>query len=145
MSSTHKSSPRPADIQVTAGNYEAEDLRYNTTWRKLKEVKEVSTKVAEKSFELLIPFLEEWKDMNPGSIVEWHVDDRKHIQHLYVCPEYTDQLVTHDHPLILVDVAHLKSCYKGTILIYSGLTGNHQSNVVSVERGDTIEGHAQIV
>ena len=48
----------------------------DTTWRKLKEVKEVSMKVVEESFELLILFLEEWKAMNPRSIIEWHVDDR---------------------------------------------------------------------
>ena len=40
-SSTHISSPKPADIQITAGNYEAEDLTHRTSWRKCQEVKEV--------------------------------------------------------------------------------------------------------
>ena len=48
--STHKSSPKPADIQITAGNYEGEDFTYITSWRKCQEVKEVSTKLAEKMF-----------------------------------------------------------------------------------------------
>ena len=39
------------------------------------EVKEVSTKVAEKAFELVIPFLEEWKENNPQSTAEWVVDN----------------------------------------------------------------------
>ena len=56
---TCKSSPKPADIQITAGNYEGEVLAYNTSWRKCQEVKEVSTKAAEKAFESVIPFLEE--------------------------------------------------------------------------------------
>ena len=60
---THKSSPKHADIQITAGNNEGEDLTYNTSWRKCQEVKEVSTKVAEKAFELVIPFSEEWKEI----------------------------------------------------------------------------------
>ena len=64
VSSTHKSSPKPADIQITAGNYEGEDLTYNMSQRKCKEVKEVSMKVAEKTFELVIQFLEEWKENN---------------------------------------------------------------------------------
>ena len=35
-------------------------------------------KVAEKAFELLvIPFLEEWKQNNPQSTVEWLVDNNK--------------------------------------------------------------------
>ena len=74
---THRSSPKPADIQITAGNYEGEDLTYNTSWRKCQEVKQVSTKVAEKTFELVISFLEEWKENNPQSMVEWVVDNHK--------------------------------------------------------------------
>ena len=43
-------------------NLQSEDLTYNTSWRKCKEVKEVSKEVAEKAFELVIPFLEEWRE-----------------------------------------------------------------------------------
>ena len=50
---THKSYPKPADIQITAGNYEGEDITHNTSWRKCQEVKEVSTKVVEKAFEFM--------------------------------------------------------------------------------------------
>ena len=70
---THKSSPKPADIQITAGNYEGEHLTYNTSSRKCQEVKEVSTKVGEKAFELVIPFLEE--ENHPQLRVECVVDD----------------------------------------------------------------------
>ena len=73
----HRSSPKPADIQITAGNYEGENLTYNTSWRKCQEVKQVSTKVAEKAFELVILFLEEWKENNPQSMVDWVVDNQK--------------------------------------------------------------------
>ena len=71
MSSTHKSTPKPADIQITAENYKGEDLCYNTAWTKLQEVNDVQMKVAAKSFVLLVPFLEEWKDMNQGPSVDW--------------------------------------------------------------------------
>ena len=77
---THKSSPKPADIQITAGKYEGEDVIFNTSWRKCQEVKEVSTKVAEKAFELVIPFLEEWKENNLQLLtVEWVVIHNKQI------------------------------------------------------------------
>ena len=45
--STHRSSPKSANIQIAAGHYEGEDLTYNTSWRKLQEVKQVTTKVVE--------------------------------------------------------------------------------------------------
>ena len=70
----HRSAPKPADIQITAGNYEGEDISYNISWRKLQEVKEVTRKVAEKASELVIPFLEEWKENNLNSTVQWLVD-----------------------------------------------------------------------
>ena len=104
---THRSSPKPADIQITTTNYEGEDLTYNTSWRKLQEVKEVSTKVVEKPFELVIPFLEEWKENNPQSTVEWVVNNQKCILHVFVCLAYMDQVLSYMHPVISVDVAHL--------------------------------------
>ena len=34
------------------------------------------------------------------------------------------------HSVISVDAAHLKSAYKGTIFIYSGLTGNDEAYIL---------------
>ena len=130
-SSTHRSSPKLADIQITAGNYEGEHITYNTSWRKLQEVKEVTRKVAEKAFELVIPFLEEWKENNPWSMVEWVVDDQKCIQHVLVCLAYKDKVLSYMHPVISVNAAHLKSAYKGTIFIQSGLTRNGEAYILA--------------
>ena len=38
--------------------------------------------------------------------------------------------MAHVHPVISVDVADLKSCYKGIIFIYSGLTGNDEASIL---------------
>ena len=88
---THHSVPKLANIKIMAGNYEGEDITYNLSWRKLQEVKAVSKKVARKAFELVIPFMEDWKENNPESTVEWVVDEQKCIQHIFVCPTYTDK------------------------------------------------------
>ena len=85
-SMTHHSVPKPPDIKITAGNYEGEDITYNTSWTKLQEVKAVSKKVARKAFELVILFFEDWKDYNLESTVEWVVDEQICIQHIFVCP-----------------------------------------------------------
>ena len=92
-------------------------------------MKAVSKKVARKAFELVIPFLEDWKDSNPESTVEWVVDEQKCIQHIFVCPRYTDKVLYHMHPVISVDAAHLKSAYKGTIFI--SLTGNNEAYILA--------------
>ena len=77
-------------------------------------------KVAAKSFELLIPFLEEWKDMNPGSTVDWKANHDNNVEHVLVCPHYIEHVLQHLCLVFSVDAAHLKSCYTGTIYIYSG-------------------------
>ena len=89
----------------------------------------VSKNGARKAFELVILFLEDWKENNQGSTVEWVVDEKKCIQHIFICPRYTDKVLSYMHPVILVDVAHLKLAYKGTIFIYSGLTGNDEAYI----------------
>ena len=56
-------------------------------------MKVVSKIAARKAFELVILFLVDWKENNPESTVEWVVDEHKHIQHVFICPAYTDQVL----------------------------------------------------
>ena len=107
-STTHKSSPKPADIQITAGNYEGEDLTNNKSWRKCQEVKEVSTKVAEKAFELVIPFLEERKEM----IQAFHIVD------IFVVP-HCFPLFLNCGGLLFVSLLHNLGFYHDTIVVWS--------------------------
>ena len=67
-SSTHRSSPKPADIQLTARNYEGVDITYNMSWRKLQEVKEATRKVVEEAFELVIHF---WRNGRKIMRIQW--------------------------------------------------------------------------
>ena len=66
-------------------NYKGEDLNYNTAYPKVQEVSQVEMMVASKAFELFIPLLEEWKDVNPHSTVDWKVDDENSVEHVFVC------------------------------------------------------------
>ena len=51
----------------------------------------------EKAYEFVIPFLEEWKENSPQSMVDWVVDNQKCIQHEFVCLAYTDQVLLYMH------------------------------------------------
>ena len=47
---------------------------------------------------------------------------------MYLCVQHIQiEALSYMHPVISVGAAHLKSAYKGTILIYSGLTGNDKA------------------
>ena len=45
--------------------------------------------VADQSFKLLILFLEEWKDVNPGSTLNRKVNHENSVEHEFVCPRCT--------------------------------------------------------
>ena len=62
---------------IMAGNCEGEDITYIMSWRKLQDVRAVSKKVARKALELVIPFLEDWKETSLDATVEWVVDEHK--------------------------------------------------------------------
>ena len=105
----------------------------------MQEVNQVNKKVSTKSVKLFIPFLEVWKDMNPASTVDWKVDWDNNIEHMFICPHYTEHVLQHFHPIISVDAAHLKSCYKGTTTyIYMCLTGNDEAYILAfgIRRGN---------
>ena len=51
--------------------------------------------VAGRSLELLTPFLDEWKDMNPGSTADWKVDHENSVEHVFICPHYTEHVLQH--------------------------------------------------
>ena len=72
--------------------------------------------VADKSFKLLIPFLEEWKDVNPGSTVDWKVDCENSVEHIFICPAYTECVLQHLQPVISMDAAHLSHVTNGKSL-----------------------------
>ena len=49
------------------------------------------------------------------------------MEHVFICPHCTECVSQHSQPVISVDATHLKSCYEGTMYIYSGFTGNEQA------------------
>ena len=77
--------------------------------------------------------------MNPGSTVDWKVNHENSVEHVFICLYYTECLTTFLQPVISVDAAHLKSCYKGTIYIYSGLTGTEEAYILALVSGEEMK------
>ena len=69
--------------------------------------------------------------MNPGSTVDWKVHHENSVEHIFICPHYTEHVLQHLQPVISMDATHLKSCYKGTIYICSGLTGTEEAYILA--------------
>ena len=74
--------------------------------------------------------------MNPQSTIEFHVDDRNIFDITCLSRVYRSS-IGHVCPVIPVDAAHLQSCYKGMIFIYSGLTGNDEACILGLYTWNT--------
>ena len=59
------------------------------------------------------------------------MDEHKCIEHIFVCPDHTDKVLSYMHPVTSVDAAHLKLAHKGTIFIYSGLSGSDEAYILA--------------
>ena len=58
---------------------------------------------------------------------------------MHSCPHYTECVLQHLQPIISVDATHLKSCYNGTIYIYSGLTGTEEAYFWLLASGEAMK------
>ena len=119
---TKSEPPVPADIIKTAATMCGEDIKYFPAWRKLQKEGHLSRSKAAKAFQLIPPYLQQFKKLNLGSTTDVMVDEQKRVLRLFVCPGLVDGMIKCLRPVVSLDSAHLKSVFKGGIQIYSGLT-----------------------
>ncbi len=117
--------PNPKDIIKAAMNIQNEVPTYNQAYRACKEYKEEDLET-EELYQLLLPYLEEFKDRNPGSGVFYEKDDEGRIDHLFVCPGVLSNKLRFVRPVISVDACHLNSEAKGTLYIATVKSANNE-------------------
>ncbi len=117
--------PNPQDIRKAAMNIQNQDPTYNQAYRALQEYKEEEMETAA-IYQLLIPYLDEFKNRNPGSGVFYERDDEDRIDRFFVCPAVLANKLRFIRPVISLDACHLNSDAKGTLYIATGKSGNNE-------------------
>jgi MULE transposase domain/Ulp1 protease family, C-terminal catalytic domain len=110
--------PKPNDVRKAANNILGEECTYHQAFRAiLSESNKVHAKDTD-SFQLLVPYLKTYSENDPGSWVDFEVQDN-HTERLFVCPSFMNESLKTVRPIISLDAAHLKSKWAGTLYIAS--------------------------
>ena len=116
---TKHSRPGAKDIVVTAGNYHSLETTYKQAHRAMEGVLRKKLEDDVSSFQLIVPYLQKFRDLNDGATVEHEVDEDGRVQRLFVCPAFMNSAIRHARPVMSLDAAHLKSKWKGTLYVAS--------------------------
>jgi hypothetical protein len=80
------SKPVAKDVVKAAKTLQGEKPTYNQGHQIISKRKNLDKFESKKSYELLIPYLEEFKKKNPGSIAVYEVDNNSLISKIFLCP-----------------------------------------------------------
>jgi MULE transposase domain/SWIM zinc finger len=120
---TKQGAPTPADVMKTAAMQSGMIVPYMTAYRALSIETSVHRHAAVKNFQLIIPFLNEMKKCNPGSVIGYTRDNDMKLEELHFFPGIMNRALKFVRPVVSLDAAHLRSRYKGTLYVATVLTG----------------------
>jgi hypothetical protein len=104
----------PKDVIKAAANVSDEVVTYNNCFCALKADKERNYVTVMESYNLIIPYLNQFKELNEGAKVHYVVEDGR-IERLFLCPNFMNDSLHFVRPVMSLDAAHLKSKHKGTL------------------------------
>jgi hypothetical protein len=123
---TKNERPTPADVIKTAATHSGEIVPYMTAYRALHYECRAQSQTQIKNFELIVPYLEEMKKNNTGSVIGYRRDDDNCIADIYIFPGFMNVSLSFVRPVVSLDAAHLKSVHKGTLYVASVLSGANE-------------------
>jgi hypothetical protein len=83
-----KEHPTPADVIRTAATHSVVFISYMAAWRALHCETSARSRAQRKNFELIVPYIDELKKQNPGSVIECGRDDEMRITEICVFPGF---------------------------------------------------------
>ena len=116
--------PRAKDV-IDAAASEMESLvpTYSQTYRALQRVAATRREQEKKSFQMIIPYLQKFTTLNPGSTTRYEVDDDNNLNKVFVCPAIMQSSMRLVCPVMCLEATPLKSHWKGTLYVASVKTG----------------------
>lgn len=123
--------PVAKDIMKAAATLIDENPTYNQSYRVVRGVALRKWEEDDISFQMMKPYLEKFKDLNPESTTMCQLDGN-HLERVFVCPGMMKASLRHVRPVMSLDAAHLKSRWKGTLYTASVQTGCNSIYPVAV-------------
>ena len=120
---TKKDPPTPGDILHST---KGEKLPYMSAWRALNVRSVRAREEDDAKYQLVMPYVEEFRRINPGAVAGYTRDDDKLLVDVYFFPPFMNGSLRHVRPVICLDAAHLNSPEKGTLYVASCLSGANE-------------------
>jgi hypothetical protein len=77
---------KPKDVMKAAATLNGFTATYQQSFRAIEANRSNALEKNKRSFELLIPYLQKFMELNPGSTTMTEIDGEEHMQKLFVCP-----------------------------------------------------------
>ena len=123
---TKKELPIPGDVIKTAGSKLNLSVSYNVAWRSLFSDSYQRKKESILNFQLIRPYLDKTKDVNPHSVMGCTVNGpNSEIMEIHFFPGHCRDVLKCVRPLISLDAAHLKSDHMGMLYVATVLSGGN--------------------
>jgi hypothetical protein len=104
----------PKMSSKAAANVSGELFTYNQGYRAIKAEDGEIDRNAMISFHLVVPCLEQFKELNPGEEVHYTLNYGK-LDSIFICPDIMNTSLCFMRPVMSLDATHLKSKYKDTL------------------------------
>ena len=126
--------PTPGDtVKTPGGNKYKLDVPYMIAYRTLNDEIVEDKKRSLKNFHLIVPYLEAMRKLNPLPVIGYTKDDAlDNIIDIHFSPAISNEILHFVRPVISLDVAHLRSKYKGMLYIASVLSGGDNIYPISL-------------
>lgn len=136
--------PTARDVMKASGTLKGFAATYQQAYRAVAVTKSLEFTTNERSFKLVLPYLEKFNEINPNSVTLAEKDEATNrLQRLFVCPGIMDLSLKHVRPIMSLDAAHLKSIWRGTLYVASVKSACNEIYPVAVaimEQNENLEG-----
>ncbi|KAG7357678.1 hypothetical protein IV203_002366 [Nitzschia inconspicua] len=109
----HKHGPPTAmDVMKTGVHKKKTHLQYYQCYRGVREWKARKEITDPMSFQLLGPYVERFREQNPGSRAVMERGNDNRVKRLFICPPFSNEALLFVRPVASLDAAHMKSEWK---------------------------------
>jgi hypothetical protein len=120
------SKPVPNDVVKATKEFGGRRHSYDQAHQVMAKSEKNNKKQQKKNYGLLIPYMDEFSNLNPGSVCEYEKHDDGSMSKIFVCPGIMNNKLRFARPVFALDAAHLSTEEKGTLYVAVIKSGNDE-------------------
>jgi SWIM zinc finger/MULE transposase domain/Ulp1 protease family, C-terminal catalytic domain len=107
-------------MKASANNMKGFQATYHQSYRAVARMKSYELTKNERSFQLMLPYIQKFNETNPNSCTMVEKDhSTNRLKRVFVCPGIMDRSLNYVRPVMSFHAVHLKSPWEGTLHVAS--------------------------